>query len=190
MFGLTYREIIRMLRGELLNVPTARTIARRAGIRTNFAPDPEIIRAPNPSGVFSWPQHDDYGYEGVHDAGLLLPFPRDTPTIYLHDEDITVRQGDFRSVTEARLVVNVTGVGTTGASLIASVDDGTGDHGFTVAPPSAPLDEIGCHVSPWREFGWDSEAGGIFMERIRWLVDNPGSTSGDFYVGFCQLQTR
>lgn len=188
-FPWIYREIRRLVTQKALQTRTARAIARKAGLKIRAG---QLIRIANSTGIFSYVNSyaNDLAYTGAHDAGLELPFPRDTPTIYPHAEDIMVRQGDYRGFGEARFIANVTAVGTGGASVFASVDDGLGVRGFLIEPPSFPLDEVGFHVSDWKPFAWDVNALGTREERIRWLIDNPGGEAGSFYVGFCQLQTR
>ncbi len=148
------------------------------------------MKAVNPMTTFSWPRDDANGYEGTHGAGAELPFPRDTPTIYPHPEHITVRQADWRSFSEARLIANVTAVGTSGASLLFIDDEGEGERGFSVAAPSAPLDSVGFHVSAWRQFAWESSDTGMRRVRTRLVIANPGGSSGSFNVGLCQVQAR
>jgi hypothetical protein len=192
MFPKTYRALVEMIKGELLQRSVAKNIARKAGVRA-FTPTSTVTLAPDSASIFSWPQNETYGYVGEHEAGTDLPFPYEASVDSggePHAADIMTKLTDFSGVTEARLIANVTDAGTSGASLVAVIVDGSGDRGFTLEPPSAPLDSVGFHVSPWRALADTYPENSISLAITRFRIDNPGGNSGDFSVGFCQLQTQ
>lgn len=179
-FPTIYRAISDLVMDECLQDELARGIARKAGLRLGASG--ATSTAPDLMGQFNLLNDNDLGYTGNYLASASFAFPDDSQWMDSFE--------DGRGLSQARLLVTVTEVGLAGSSVFVEVVDGAGVSGFETAPPSAPLDTLGLHISEWQTFTWDPSAPGERKALLRWRISNPLATTGAFSVGLCQLQVR
>lgn len=161
-------EILELIMDALLDVNMCRDIVRRAGAW------PASLSAgiPDIAGTFS-KVTSDTGYAGSYLPATSFHFPDGTEGMahYL----------DMRGVSRIRILVTTTSVGVAGSTLSIALEGGS----FPAGAPTAPLDEIGLHVSEWCDVTPNSGAA-----LVRWVVSNPSEGAGVFSVGLCQAQVR
>lgn len=168
-FAGVHREIRRLAIETAWETPTARDIARKAGI---------ILR---PSQGVS---EDIWGtFSEVNDAalGFVCDYVPDVEAFYFPDDTERMsRHSDMRSKSQSRLLVTVTDAGLAGSSLSIASDQIT-----FAAPIQLPLDSVGLHVSEWQNMTLTQD--NVYS---RWIVGNPSTLAGSFAVGLCQWQVR
>lgn len=173
-----------LIRRSLKEIRMARAIVRKSGVKPGGAEGAAGGSTPDVWGSFVYITDTSLGFALTAPAGqseFAFPVPGQAKMD---------RRSDMEGATEARLLVTTTSEGLAGARLLVAVSGGAGTRGFIGEPPSAPLDEIGIHVSPWRSFAWDVVEGESNRQGLLWRVSNPNLSTGSISVGLCQLQVR
>lgn len=166
-FPTVYREIRRLAIDTVWDTPTARDIARKAGVKVSG----EGVSA-DIWGTFSQINDESGGGFVSEYLGESYLFPDDSVRME--------RFSDMSGTQEARLLVTVTRAGNAGSTLSISSDQIT----FST-PPNTPLDVLGVHVSNWHTMTLSATE-----VLLRWVVSNPSLEAGSFGLGLCQLQVR
>lgn len=163
-FPTLYREVRRLTLETVLETELARRVARKAGIRLGGTAE-----ALNIWGTFSEINHDTLGFQANLLADASYLFPDDTERMS--------RYAPMRA-SACRLLVTVTGA----AEATLGIE---GDEITFSAPVSAPLNEVGVHLTDWTPISVSREA-----PYIRWVVTNPSLATSAYGLGLCQLQVR
>ena len=161
-----------MLRA-LLDVPTARAIVRKSGVRLSGGGGGAGEGLPEIWGSFALMETGEAaGYVEEHGAVTEFELP---------DAEVSMRRlADWGERTEARLFATVTQAANAGATLEVEGEGITFSGGLSV-----PLDSLGEQTSAWKAAAKESEA-----IETRWYVKNPSGDAGAVGLGLCQLQVR
>ncbi len=168
-FPTVYKEIRRLAVDTAWETPTARDIARKAGI---------TLRGSTTTSADIWGTFSEVNDETF---GFVCDYVPDVEAFYFPDDTERMsRYSDMQGVGFSRLLVTVTQGGTAGSSLGIASDEITFASSIQI-----PLDVVGLHVSPWAAMTPTQD--NVYS---RWVVGNPSMEAGSFAVGLCQWQVR
>ena len=190
-----YAGVREMVRSELLEVPTARAIVRRAGIRLSTTPgvSTALVDLSNQYSALDMDglTYSEYGtlftLSGTGVFQETFPDPASGGALQY--------VGDFAGLSEARLLATVTDPGPLGTKLYARAMKGSGGFFFVPAGlpdgrPEVSLETAGLIVSSWKTVEWDVGMDGYAPGQTDLFIDNPNELSGEIGFGLCQLQFR
>lgn len=196
-----------MIEKALLQTHTARSIVRKSTLRPGSASASGVV------GVLPTDLLMEYAKVDIHTPGFaqygsVVSYGEVSQGFRPSDPEFN-RFWDFADITSMRFLVTVTKVAAPGTQMQVRVIQNVGpdpispatlpETSFAGGNPTVPLDELGVHVSEWKQPEWldvsrpfDNfrlESYGRPGQVFWWLV-NPSGEAGDVGLGVCQVQVK